>query len=803
MLSFLFGHASNVRSRNAQHKKRVRGGFLSFESLETRNLLATIAVDFADLSLAKESYWNGPDPNGVDTPDPFGGAKPVTVGSFQSGGVSFSNSYNQNFGSWSGFAYANQTDTTTAGFGNQYSSYAGSGRGDANFGVESGYLDQAGFDPTSAAQLAQLPYLTLPTGASVTEAYVTNVTYVALSLLNGDAFAKKFGGATGNDADFFKLSAYGTDAAGNVLPNSAETYLADYRFANNAQDYVLQNWTRFDLTPLASAHRIYFNLSSSDVGSFGMNTPALFALDSLAYTITNQPPVLVGGPAVTVNVAENGTTVQTLVASDADLPAQTLIFSLAGGADQARFNINKTTGALSFLNSPDFETPTDANRDNTYEVNVQVSDGVGGTDVQSLTVKVTDVAVVNTTVATNSSGNIEVKDATGKNDTLTLVRSGANLLLIDGSLVPEGQIRLTGVTGAVLAANKRSITIPLATIQATGKPLVINTGNGDDLVMFDASNSFNKSPLPTTGLTLVLGAGSDRLDLVNDPTNNLWTISGSQSGTLALGTLGAVAFSGLENAQGGSGKDVFKLTNVAANGIVSLDGDTGSLLDEVQLSRNANMVLSDTNLAITAQTAGQVDQAFNIANIKMATLTGGNSDNFLNASLFTGAVTLNGGEGNDVLWGGTGNDKLNGGNGSDWLNGGAGNDALVGWNGRDILVGGDGIDQLNSNRVTVSDYGDDILIAGRTSYDANKTAIDALLLAWLGTATFPNRITQIQTTGVGNGFFKLNNNTVFDDGVIDALFGGIGADWFFAKTSGTNADSHDAAGKEVALVVGL
>jgi serralysin len=50
----------------------------------------------------------------------------------------------------------------------------------------------------------------------------------------------------------------------------------------------------------------------------------------------------------------------TVTATDADLPAQTLSYSIVGGADAAKFSINASTGALSFVTAPDYEAPTDA-----------------------------------------------------------------------------------------------------------------------------------------------------------------------------------------------------------------------------------------------------------------------------------------------------------------------------------------------------------------------------------------------------------------------------------------------------------
>ena len=91
----------------------------------------------------------------------------------------------------------------------------------------------------------------------------------------------------------------------------------------------------------------------------------------------------------TVSVPENTTAVQTVTATDADLPPQAITYSIVGGADQARFGITPG-GVLSFNAAPNFEAPTDANGDNTYVVIVRASDGVL-TNIQAILVTVSDV----------------------------------------------------------------------------------------------------------------------------------------------------------------------------------------------------------------------------------------------------------------------------------------------------------------------------------------------------------------------------------------------------------------------------
>lgn len=69
-----------------------------------------------------------------------------------------------------------------------------------------------------------------------------------------------------------------------------------------------------------------------------------------------------------------------------------MTYSLTGGVDQALFNLDASTGVLTFTAAPDFEAPGDANGDNDYLAQVTVTDSSGLTDVQDLTLSVTDVS---------------------------------------------------------------------------------------------------------------------------------------------------------------------------------------------------------------------------------------------------------------------------------------------------------------------------------------------------------------------------------------------------------------------------
>jgi len=60
---------------------------------------------------------------------------------------------------------------------------------------------------------------------------------------------------------------------------------ADFRNTDNSKDYIIKDWAYVDLSKLGVFDTIFFNLESSDVGQFGMNTPAFFCIDNFEYNV--------------------------------------------------------------------------------------------------------------------------------------------------------------------------------------------------------------------------------------------------------------------------------------------------------------------------------------------------------------------------------------------------------------------------------------------------------------------------------------------------------------------------------------
>ena len=118
----------------------------------------------------------------------------------------------------------------------------------------------------------------------------------------------------------------------------------------------------------------------------GTNTNAKTILVTVANVADSAAPAFTSSATFTAN--ENSTSAATIAASDAD--GDTLVYSLTGGNDVAKFSINSSTGALTFLSAPDYETPADTNEDGVYDVIVTATDNYESTS-QTIAITVADV----------------------------------------------------------------------------------------------------------------------------------------------------------------------------------------------------------------------------------------------------------------------------------------------------------------------------------------------------------------------------------------------------------------------------
>lgn len=306
--------------KNGQTEVAIKATQGAYEAIGTLTIGAYpevngnfVVTDFEDLTLNENSHWSGDD----------------LSGGFQSGLAEFPNYYDPNFFSWYGWAYSNETDASTSGYLNQFSVFTGEAFNPTlseggNFG-----LAYIGIDWMSST------YETIPLAMNFNDGkphavegfYVTNSTYTALSMLEGDSFTKRFGGDSGDDPDYLKLIVWGV--LDGFETEKIEFYLADYRNPDNSKDYIIRTWQWVDISSLGEVDQLMFNMESTDKDQFGTLTPLYFCIDNIHVA-----------PTTTTDVQEmstqqftlypNPTSGQFSIALDANEKVQVSIFNISG-----------------------------------------------------------------------------------------------------------------------------------------------------------------------------------------------------------------------------------------------------------------------------------------------------------------------------------------------------------------------------------------------------------------------------------------------------------------------------------------
>ncbi len=194
-------------------------------------------VDFEALQVPASGYFNG-------STQYTGNGSTQTI-NYSDNGLNLFVNYTDagSYDYWSGFAYSNQTDLTTASYTN-YSAYSPNGGGtnnSSNYVIAYSYSgDEILFDNT----------------VSISSLDITNAvcTYHYMNGSDGSGIG------TFEAGDFFKITITGVLADGTD-GGTVNFYLADFTNGNN---YIIDDWTTVDLSSLGQIKGLKFQLSSSD-----------------------------------------------------------------------------------------------------------------------------------------------------------------------------------------------------------------------------------------------------------------------------------------------------------------------------------------------------------------------------------------------------------------------------------------------------------------------------------------------------------------------------------------------------------
>ena len=200
--------------------------------------------------------------------------------------------------------------------------------------------------------------------------------------------------------------------------------------------------------------------------------------DTLSVVVTvndvNEAPVVSGDAAPDFAeiefdlVGAPNLEIGTYTYTDEDLnPSDTITWDLSG-TDETHFDIDGSSGALSFKERPNFEMPVDSGSNNTYVFVVEADDGQGGVGTYNVTVTVTNVdetPEITTTAASHTAPSfmeieydamtavLTIADYDGRDEegqTITWTRTGTD----------AGDFTIDSGTGVLSFAQRPNFEIP-------------------------------------------------------------------------------------------------------------------------------------------------------------------------------------------------------------------------------------------------------------------------------------------------------------------------------------------------------
>lgn len=386
---------------------------------------------------------------------------------------------------------------------------------------------------------------------------------------------------------------------------------------------------------------------------------------TITVTGTNDAPVVTVGDAAPT-VTENTTAVTTYATSDVD-DGDTLSAITLSGEDAALFQYVAATGAVEFRTAPDFEDPTDANRDGIYNVTINVTDNNGATGSQSIAVTVADGPEVaqffDLTVGTDAGPSFtgdsgddtffagdDVASGTPR-QTLT---TGDTLDGGDGddtlNVTGDAAIDTTGITGLSIS------NIETATI-TSGAAITANTTGWTGLTALNTATSGAAQTITaaaTTNIVATVGAQAATAIAVNGGNDVTVTATGTTTGTVTVGATTAAAgdvvvnvtssTAGTTGAIAVTGGDSITVNSAAANAVnttvvqsaVTATGDAQTTSVTVNQDATATAAAAVVGKTAGAVTIADANAASSTAAGTIATVT---LDNYGASTINSSALT--------------------------------------------------------------------------------------------------------------------------------------------------------------------
>lgn len=560
-------------------------------------------------------------------------------------------------------------------------------------------ITRVGSNPTNAASVTfSIVFSEDVTGLAADDFLVdeTGVTGAVVSAVSGSGTTYSVTVDTGSGDGLLSLDFLGlvTDSVGN---DSATTFVDGESFTIDKTLPVVTSITRTSASPTNAASVTFSVLFSEDVTGLTLDDLAIDATGITGAIVTD---VTGSGSAYTVTVntgSDDGLLSIDFLGVVTDSVGND---SAASFMDGEAYSIEKTLPTVTAITRAGSDPTNSAN----VTFTVTFSEDVSGLAAEDFLVDESGVSGAVITAISGSGATYLVSVDTGSGDgTLSLDfigtvtdsignDSAASFLEGEAYTLDKTAPAATSITPDATAVNSGTtvtftVVFDEAALNVTADDFQLSATDTANGAIANVSGS---GTTYTVTVDSVTGAGTLRLDLkagtdVQDAVGNL---SGEFNGGDVVTITQTVDVTVVLPSAGGAFKvfqDAAGLLHIT-KGRIEVGGPT--LPISLALVNGLTIIGGSGRDSVTLD-ASLADFAGTL------TILGNGGNDTLNASAVAFAVSLDGGDGNDVLIGGAGVDSLNGGNGNDLLTGGDGNDLLLGSVGKDTIRGLAGDDEID------------------------------------------------------------------------------------------------------------
>ncbi len=364
----------------------------------------------------------------------------------------------------------------------------------------------------------------------------------------------------------------------------------------------------------------------------------------------NSPVISVSSISVNENQTGN---ILTASATDVDT-GDTQSYSISG-TDSGLFTMDSSTGVLTFNTSPDYENPLDNGGNNVYNLTVVVTDGVGHTDSQAITITVIDVTETSS-YTIDAISNVSVNENTAYTSVTPHINGspvGTVVYTLGGNDASDFSINsTTGVVSMVardyenpVDANTNNVyelsisaTDSDGNIASTAWSVTILPVNEFDPVITVSSTTVNENHTGT-----VIDASSTDAD---DSDSETYSISGTDASLFSINeTTGVLTFNtspDYENPLDNGGNNIYNITITVTDGAGHTDsGDvTVTVLNVTETSSFTINAISNVDIEENA-VYNSVTPGITGSPVGSVTYTlGGNDASDFSINSSTGVVSM-------------------------------------------------------------------------------------------------------------------------------------------------------------------